>query len=111
VLKPVQARRRANWLAVGEAIDTLRIFPRIVLIWYGVWVAYRTDTVWKWYTTLPTTERTGAVTAVIGIIIPAMWGAAIWVYKVYAVGGRDWDKADEPYKASGSRDWAPNGDR
>ena len=45
----------------------------------------------KWYQRLPAVERTGQVTAFITVVLPGIFGLAVYVYKVYADGGRSWE--------------------
>lgn len=80
-------------LHTAEVIDSWRIFPRLVLILYGYWMAHLTDWIVHWYEHLPTIERTAEVTAFVTIVLPGVFGLACYVFKVYSAGGRDWDKA------------------
>jgi hypothetical protein len=79
------------WLDVAEVIDTLRVVPRIVLFGYAWWAGAVTDWLVKWYERLPSAERTNQVTAFVTIVLPGVFGLAVWVYKIYADGGRAWD--------------------
>lgn len=58
---------------------------------YG-WIAWFTDWFVRWYESLSGADRTAEVTAVFGIVIPSVFGLAVWVSKIYLSGGRDWDK-------------------
>jgi predicted PurR-regulated permease PerM len=80
------------WLDVAEVIDTLRIFPRLMVLAYGIWVAWFTDWFVAWFERIPSAERTAQVTAIFGIVIPGVLGLATWVFRMYLDGGRDWDK-------------------
>jgi hypothetical protein len=80
------------WLSVAEVIDALRIFPRIMVAGVYYWIAWFAGWFTHWYEKLPGAERTAEVTAVFGIVIPAVFGLAVWVTKMYLDGGREWDK-------------------
>lgn len=82
---------KAAWLDVAEVIDTLRVVPRIVLFVYAYWTGMVTDWLIRWYERLPANERTNQVTAFITIVLPGIFGLAVWVYKIYSDGGRAWD--------------------
>lgn len=86
----VEFRCKRFWLDVAEVIDALRIFPRLVLVAFGGLLGYTIVDVLHWYMRAPSNERTAQVTAVIGIIIPALTGLATWVFKIYTAGGRSW---------------------
>jgi hypothetical protein len=87
-------------LHVAEAIDALRLWPRLVLIAYGYWTAHLTDWIVKWYERLPGPERTPEVTAFVTIVLPGVFGLAIWVYRIYANTGRDWSASRDPVQPS-----------
>jgi hypothetical protein len=80
------------WLDIAEIIDSWRIFPRFMVIAVYGWIAWFTDWFVRWYEKLPAADRTTEVTAVFGIVIPAVFGLAVWVSKMYLDGGRKWDK-------------------
>lgn len=85
-------RCKQIWIDAAEVVDSLRVFPRLVLIVYGWWAIHVTDWMVRWYEALPATERNTQVTAVISVIIPGVFGLSAIVFKVYSDGGRDWDK-------------------
>lgn len=82
---------KAAWMDVAEVIDTLRIVPRIVLFGYAWWAGAITYWLVKWYEHLPAVERTNQVTAFVTIVLPGVFGLAVYVYRIYADGGRQWD--------------------
>ena len=87
---------KAGALAIAEAVDASRLFPRLVLIGYGWWAGRITDWLVRWYEHLPKDERTPEVTAFVTIVLPGVFGLAIWVYRIYANTGRDWTAAKDP---------------
>ena len=82
---------KRHWLDAAEIIDSLRIFPRAVLAFYGWWMARITWRSMTWFEGLKPEQQTGQVVAFMGIALPGIFGLAVWVYKIYAAGGRDWD--------------------
>ena len=81
----------------------MRVFPRIVLLTYGYWMAFLTNRIVWWYMRLPAGERTAQVTAFVTIVLPGVFGLAVWVFKIYSAGGRDWDqKPTPPHTAASS---------
>lgn len=74
----------------AEVVDALRVLPRLVLVGFGWLLGTVILETLHWYFVLPPADRTAQVTAVIGIIIPAACGLAVWVYKIYSIGGRNW---------------------
>lgn len=87
-------RCKQMWLDFAEVFDTLRIVPRAILFIYGYWMIRVVDWTLHWYFAIPPLERTTQVTAVITVIIPGIFGLAVWVFKIYTAGGRDWDAKD-----------------
>jgi hypothetical protein len=81
---------KQKWLDAAQIFDTWRIVPRIVLFAYGWWAAQLTDWIVRWYEKLPSGERTGQVTAFVTIVLPGVFGLAVWVYKLYGDGATDW---------------------
>jgi hypothetical protein len=81
---------KAVWLDAAEVFDAWRVTPRTILYGFAGLFGYVIVHTMHWYFNLPPVDRTGQVTAVIGIIIPACSGLAVWVYKIYAQGGRNW---------------------
>jgi hypothetical protein len=95
VTDPGQAfgvRCKTAWLDAAEIFDSWRIIPRVILFLYGFWMVRLTDWLVRWYEKLPAAERTAQVTAFVTIVLPGVFGLAVYVYKIYSAGGRDWDK-------------------
>ena len=90
------------WMDVAEVIDSLRIIPRIVLFSFSGLLGYVIVATLHWYFRLPNIERSAQVTAVIAIIVPSLSGLAVWVYKIYSVGGRLWDGGTDSVISSSS---------
>jgi hypothetical protein len=89
---------KQRFLDIAEVTDALRIFPRLVIGYYGYWIAFVIDGMLKWYFGLLPEARSAEVTAVFGIVIPGVLGLAVWLYKLYGAGGRNWhpDQPDQP---------------
>lgn len=87
---------RPRWkqtsLDLAEVVDSLRIFPRLLVTAYGALVGYTTVFLLWWYCHLPSAERTVEVTAFFGMLMGGIFGLAAYVFKIYSDGGRDWDK-------------------
>jgi hypothetical protein len=79
-----------NWLAVAEAVDSLRIFPRVMLIGYGCWVIYFVGRIMQFYFDLADSARTPEVTAFSTIVIGAVTGFAAPIFTIYNNSARDW---------------------
>jgi amino acid permease len=83
---------KQRWLNVAEVIDSLRVFPRLLVGAYfaiAIWVVvYLT----LWYTHVAPVERTVEVTAFFAMLTGGLFGLATYIFKVYTEGGRDWDK-------------------
>lgn len=82
---------KTAWMDFAEVFDTLRVVPRVILFGYAYWMIRLTDWLVKWYEALPAAERTGQVTAFVTIVLPGVYGLGVWVYRIYAEGGRAWD--------------------
>ena len=89
--------RKANWLAAGEVIDALRIFPRLLICAYGWWVYKITSIIIQDYFALAPADRTTQVTAFITVVLPGIFGLAAVVFQTYSNGGYDWVKYREFY--------------
>ena len=77
-----------KWLDVAEVIDSLRIYPRLLVSGYAWLVGYATI----WYMRAPVIDHTMQDIA----FITGVYGLAAYVIKVYLDGGRDWDKRKPP---------------
>lgn len=82
---------KTRWIDFCEVFDSLRVVPRLILFLYGYWMARITDRLVSWFERLPAVERTASVTVFLSIVLPGVFGLAVWVYKIYAQGGRKWD--------------------
>lgn len=82
---------KAAWMDFAEVFDTLRVIPRLILFLYGFWMVRITDWLVRWYERLPAVERTTQVTAFVTVVLPGVFGLAVWVYRIYSEGGRSWD--------------------
>lgn len=79
------------WLDSAEVFDSWRVVPRAILFGYCWWVAHVTDSALTWYQRIPASERGIESAGLVGAIITAVTGMAVWVFKIYTGGGRDWD--------------------
>lgn len=75
---------KQDWLDAAEVIDSLRIFPRILVTAYGWLVGYITI----WWCLAPVSDHTVQDTTMLG----GVYGLATYIIKIYLDGGRDWDK-------------------
>ena len=82
--------RKQLWLDAAEVFDSWRVVPRLVLFGYCWWVAHVTDQSLSWYQHIPAGERGIESAGLVGAIITAVTGMAVWVFKIYTDGGRDW---------------------
>lgn len=92
----LERRLKTAMLDAAEVFDSWRIIPRLVLFLYGYWMVHLTDWIVRWYEGLPSQERTAEVTAFVTIVLPGVFGLAVYVYKIYSQGGRDWDAGKDP---------------
>lgn len=77
---------------LAEILDSLRVFPRLLIGAYftvSIWVVVYLAT---WYAHLPAVERTVEVTAFYAMLTSGLFGFSTYTFKLYADGGRDWDK-------------------
>jgi hypothetical protein len=80
-----------QWLVVAETVDSLRIFPRLVLGAYA-WFMYKvTFYVLGWYTHEPAQFRGTEETAMVSVVFSAMTGMAPFIFSIYSSNGRQWD--------------------
>jgi len=75
----------------AEMVDSFRIFPRLVLIAYGVYVYQVTFFILTWYSQQPATARGTEESAVVIAVIGAVTGFSPWIFKIYSSNGRNWD--------------------
>ena len=85
---------KQRYLDAAEIFDSWRVVPRLILFGYCWWVAHVTDQSLSWYQHIPANERGIESAGLVGAIITAVTGMAVWVFKIYTSGGRDWD--DQP---------------
>jgi hypothetical protein len=79
------------FLDAAEVFDSWRVVPRAILFGYCFWVPHVTDSALMWYQRIPASERGLESAGLVGAIITAVTGMAVWVFKIYTSGGRDWD--------------------
>ena len=97
-----EVKCKGFWMDFAEIVDALRIFPRILIGYYGFWMAHVIYYTLHWYFDLKSDERTAQVTAVVGIIVPGIFGFGTLLYKLYSDGGRKWENSvtAQPYSSS-----------
>lgn len=86
----------ARWLHISEAVDSMRVIPRIVLgavVTLTCWYIFVTT---RWYFQLTIEARTLNVTAYIGGGLGILSTLFTLVYRTYAGGGRNWDGSQQP---------------
>lgn len=83
---------KQNWIDVAEVIDSLRVFPRIIVGAYFSMVIWVVSYLAVWYAHLPAAERTVEVTAFYAMLTGGLFGLSTYIFKIYSDGGRDWDK-------------------
>lgn len=74
----------------AEVLDSLRVFPRIIMGLYLYYAAWMTTYLVVWYSNLPATGRGTQESAMVGGIIAAITGFFPSVLKIYQDGGRNW---------------------
>jgi hypothetical protein len=77
-------------LHIAEVIDSLRIFPRIIMGVYLSYAGWLTSYLVIWYSHLPAAGRGTQESAMVGGVIAAVTGFFPSVLKIYQDGGRDW---------------------
>lgn len=85
-------------LAWAQAIDRLRVFPRLVLIGYAWYVWSVTFFILNWYANEPPAGRGYEESGVVAAVVTAVTGFAPMVYKIYANSSQPWD--DQPTTSS-----------
>ncbi len=68
---------RRWWIKTAEAMNSLRVMPRILVSVYGVYCLYLVD----WYTRLPSVERTTEASAFVGVVLAAFAKLCDWYMK------------------------------
>jgi len=81
---------KQTWLQIAEVVDHLRIFPRLVLTSYALYVYHVTFFVLHWYATQPKEARGIEESSVVGVVITAVTGFAPWIFRIYADSATDW---------------------
>lgn len=77
----------------AEVIDSLRIFPRIIMGVYLCYAGWLTSYLVIWYCNQPAAGRGTQESAMVGGIIAAVTGFFPSVLKIYQDGGRNWSDA------------------
>lgn len=83
----------------AEVLDSLRVFPRIVVVGYLFLFAWSIVYFSVSYFHLPAIERTVAVTAFTTAVLTVMAGAFPFVLQIYVQKGRNWDNPAPPPSA------------
>lgn len=89
-------KNKQHWIELSEVFDSLRIFPRAILVAYCVFVYQVVMQILHWYFAEPAAARGPEETAmVIGVtgFVSTIGG---YVFKVYSGSGRDWNVANAP---------------
>lgn len=79
------------WLHGAEVIDSLRIFPRIIMGVYLGYAGWLTSYLVIWYCNQPAAGRGTQESAMVGGVIAAVTGFFPSVLKIYQDGGRNWN--------------------
>lgn len=81
---------KQTWIQIAEVVDHLRIFPRLVLIAYGLYVYQVTFFILVWYSNQPKDARGVEESAVVGVVVTAVTGFAPLIYRIYSDSATDW---------------------
>lgn len=85
------------WLHVAEVLDAVRLFPRLLICGYAMFVYRVVMKILDWFCAQPLTQSTTIVAIVISTLAGIVTGFAPWIFKIYIAGGRDWkDHPAEP---------------
>lgn len=76
----------------AEVLDSLRVFPRIIMGVYLSYAGWLTSYLVVWYCNQPAAGRGTQESAMVGGVIAAVTGFFPSVLKIYQDGGRDWTK-------------------
>lgn len=79
------------WLDFAEVFDSLRVWPRLIIVAYMAMLGWVTVFFSLHYFALPPVERGAAVTAFASVVLTAAYGAFPFIVKIYMDNGRDWD--------------------
>lgn len=83
-----------KWIEIAERVDSLRIFPRIIMIALFVFMWDVTFYVLHWYTLIPTAaERTVEASGVASSVVLFVAGLFKMALTNYLENGRDWNSA------------------
>jgi len=82
---------KQDWLDFAEAIDALRLIPRLLLVSYCAFVFWLTDRLLTWYFALPASERSLEASGLAGGIFTAATGLATIFLNTYLKSGRNWN--------------------
>jgi hypothetical protein len=88
------ALNKRAWLHIAELVDSFRIFPRVLVCGYALYVYQVTFFVLDWYSRQPASARGTEESAVVGVVVTAVTGFAPWVFKIYVESGRAWGPPD-----------------
>lgn len=83
---------REQWLGFAEVGDALRIFPRVMLMFYCYFVYHVTTNILTWYEALPKDARSLEASGLGAAVITAVTGLGTWFLQIYHTTGRDWQQ-------------------
>lgn len=84
---------KQTWLHWAEVLDSLRVFPRIIMGVYLSYAGWLTSYLVIWYCNQPAAGRGTQESAMVGGVIAAVTGFFPSVLKIYQDGGRNWNTA------------------
>jgi len=82
---------KQQWLDTAEAIDAMRLIPRLLMVGYCGFVLNLTDRLLTWYFSLPAAERSIEATGLAGGMFTAATGLATIFVNTYLRSGRSWN--------------------
>lgn len=86
-MNTIGKQKALHW---SEALDSLRVFPRLFLLACFVWVVHLSYYILDWYFKLPPAQRGAEATGVVAATFIGALGFLKLVYSTYAEGGRQW---------------------